>query len=253
MGLETATYINTLDSAQPAATDPVGQGDDHIRLIKSVLKATFPNITGPVTATQSQLNAPFPIGAIVLWYGSVETIPSGWALCNGQTLTRTDGGGSIVAPNLVDKFIKGTGTTASVGTTGGAASATTAAAGAATVAFTTSVAGVHNHAGVTGGFYLDVAHLPPHTHVSAGTRGGGSVITVNGNFLGNSNNYWLEAAGNPSDGPVFTSSTGSGLPHGHAIGYDGSHAHSGSVTLANHTHTVSTEPPHAMFAFIMKY
>jgi hypothetical protein len=79
------------------------------------------------------------------------------------------------------------------------------------------------------------------------------VITVNGNFLGNSNNYWLEAAGNPSDGPVFTSSTGSGLPHGHAIGYDGSHAHSGSVTLANHTHTVSTEPPHAMFAFIMKY
>jgi hypothetical protein len=253
MGLETATYINTLDSAQPAATDPVGQGDDHIRLIKGVLKATFPNITGPVTATQNQLNAPFPIGAIVLWYGTIETIPSGWALCNGQTVTRTDGGGSLVTPNMVDKFVKGTGTTASVGTTGGAATATTAAAGAATVAFTTSVAGSHRHGGVTSGTYLTESHLPAHTHVSAGTRGGGSVITQNGNFFGSSNNYILEAGGNPSSGAIYTSSTGGGAAHNHEIPLESGHSHSGTVTLSNHTHTVSTEPSHVMFAYIIKY
>ena len=56
MALESGTYINSLNASNPASTDGLGQADDHLRLIKSTIKATFPNITGEVTATQSQLN-----------------------------------------------------------------------------------------------------------------------------------------------------------------------------------------------------
>ena len=58
MGLEAATYIDTLVTTNPVgASDPKSQGDDHIRMIKSVLKATFPALTGPMTLTQAQINA----------------------------------------------------------------------------------------------------------------------------------------------------------------------------------------------------
>lgn len=43
MGLETGTYINDLTPSWPLASDQKRQGDDHIRLIKDVLKNTFPN------------------------------------------------------------------------------------------------------------------------------------------------------------------------------------------------------------------
>lgn len=56
MGLETGTYISDLNSANPTSTDAKSEGDDHLRLIKSTVKATFPNLTGAVTPTQTELN-----------------------------------------------------------------------------------------------------------------------------------------------------------------------------------------------------
>jgi hypothetical protein len=56
MGLESATYIHQLNSANPTASDQQLQGDDHIRLIKSTLQATLPNVTGVVTPTHTELN-----------------------------------------------------------------------------------------------------------------------------------------------------------------------------------------------------
>lgn len=57
MGLEAATFINQLNVSWPVgASDPKGQGDDHLRLIKSALQATFPSITGAMTLTHTQLN-----------------------------------------------------------------------------------------------------------------------------------------------------------------------------------------------------
>ena len=56
MALETGSYIDSLNAANPASTDPLSQADDHLRLIKSTLKATFPNVTGPVTLAQGDLN-----------------------------------------------------------------------------------------------------------------------------------------------------------------------------------------------------
>jgi hypothetical protein len=57
MGLETGTYISSLNSSNPTTGDNKTEGDDHIRLIKATLLATFPNVTGAVTATHTQLNA----------------------------------------------------------------------------------------------------------------------------------------------------------------------------------------------------
>jgi len=56
MALETGTYISDLVATNPAVTDPKSQGDDHLRLVKSTVKATFPNITGPVTASHTELS-----------------------------------------------------------------------------------------------------------------------------------------------------------------------------------------------------
>lgn len=57
MGLESTTFIDGLVATNPTSSDNANQGDNHIRLIKSAIKATFPNITGAVTVTQSQINS----------------------------------------------------------------------------------------------------------------------------------------------------------------------------------------------------
>jgi len=46
MGLETGTTIAQLVSSNPAGGDPTNQGDDHLRLIKTVLKYQFPGSGG---------------------------------------------------------------------------------------------------------------------------------------------------------------------------------------------------------------
>lgn len=56
VSLETATYISGLTATNPASSDGLSQADDHLRLIKATLLATFPNITGAVTGTHTQLN-----------------------------------------------------------------------------------------------------------------------------------------------------------------------------------------------------
>jgi hypothetical protein len=55
--LETGTYISDLNTSNPAASDGLSQADDHLRLIKSTVKASFPNVTGAVTAPQAALNS----------------------------------------------------------------------------------------------------------------------------------------------------------------------------------------------------
>lgn len=57
MALESGTYINSLNVSNPASTDALAQADDHLRLIKSTIKATFPNVSGAVTLTHAEINA----------------------------------------------------------------------------------------------------------------------------------------------------------------------------------------------------
>lgn len=57
MTVESATYIDTLDPTLPLAGDPKSEGDNHLRLIKQVLKNTFPNVNGAIQATDENLDA----------------------------------------------------------------------------------------------------------------------------------------------------------------------------------------------------
>ena len=55
-----------------------------------------------------------PVGCIIMWSGTANNIPSGWALCNGQTVE------GRTTPNLQDRFIVGAGKSYAVGEKGGA-------------------------------------------------------------------------------------------------------------------------------------
>ena len=62
MGLETGSTISSFITSNPTSSDPVNQGDDHLRLIKSVLQAQFPGSGGlgyatAITTTEAELNA----------------------------------------------------------------------------------------------------------------------------------------------------------------------------------------------------
>jgi len=58
-------------------------------------------------------NSAIPSGVILLWSGSIASIPAGWALCNGGNST----------PDLRDRFLVGAGSTYAVNATGGSANA----------------------------------------------------------------------------------------------------------------------------------
>lgn len=88
MAIDTASYVGFLNPEIPTNKDPVAEGAAQIRAIKTAIQQTFPNMTGPVTATTSEMNATFnspgiPIGTIAMWMG-VEA-PDGWAICDGGT------------------------------------------------------------------------------------------------------------------------------------------------------------------------
>jgi len=76
MALESTTYIDGLVATNPTGTDPRSQGDDHIRLVKSTVKATFPNISGAMTSTHTELNVLDGITATTteLNYNDVPTL-----------------------------------------------------------------------------------------------------------------------------------------------------------------------------------
>ena len=60
------------------------------------------------------MQASFLSGMIILWSGSVASIPTGWLLCNGSSST----------PDLRNRFVVGAGSTYAVDATGGSANAT---------------------------------------------------------------------------------------------------------------------------------
>ena len=56
MTIETALYPNQLNAALPPQSDIVREGAGHLRLLKTVVKTTFPNVAGAVNASQTELN-----------------------------------------------------------------------------------------------------------------------------------------------------------------------------------------------------
>ena len=58
MALESASYISELTATNPTASDSVAQGDDHLRLLKTVLKTQFSGLTGTtaIASSEAELN-----------------------------------------------------------------------------------------------------------------------------------------------------------------------------------------------------
>ncbi len=94
MPLETASYISQLDAANPPSSDPKSQGDNHLRMIKTVLQTQFPSLGAvPVNATAAQINA------VVASSGLATTGTSTTSLTVGtgpKTLTTQPGRGFAI-------------------------------------------------------------------------------------------------------------------------------------------------------------
>jgi microcystin-dependent protein len=257
MALESATYLSQLNPAFPASTDLLAQGDDHLRLIKAVLQATFPNINGPVSVTDEDINSVVsliasgsgglvPTGAITAWYGASGAVPTGWHICDGTTgIARSDGAGTISVPDLRNLVIMGAGTVAAQGATFGAENHTaTTAPGGAHAHATVAGGGGHIHSGVTvAGHALTVGEMPSHDHTIGGNpgTGGGSLMQTSGG----------------SASTIHVSSTGGGAAHSHDMSWpttpDGTHTHA-TDTADAHTHgvTVPSYQPALALHYIMK-
>src|SRR3546814_6564609 len=61
------TLFRSLNVSYPPDTDPQGEAAAHLRMIKATLKATFPNVDGPVSASADDLSSLFvmPVGVVV--------------------------------------------------------------------------------------------------------------------------------------------------------------------------------------------
>lgn len=98
MALESGTYIDSLTVTNPAATDGLSQADDHLRLIKSTIKASFPNITGAMTATHTEING---------FDGRIDTLE------NNNTLdiqTKSGTASVTMDANALNTYVKHSGT-----------------------------------------------------------------------------------------------------------------------------------------------
>jgi hypothetical protein len=71
---------------------------------------TYDNLYGIVSATPPAAT-PIPAGGILLWSGSIGSVPAGYVLCNGSNGT----------PDLRDRFVVGAGSTYAVNASGGSA------------------------------------------------------------------------------------------------------------------------------------
>lgn len=88
MALESSTYINGLVASNPTSSDNIGDGDNHIRLLKSTIKLTFPALTGALTGTHTEINA------------AVSLANAGTNANTASTLVKRDAAGNFTAGTI---------------------------------------------------------------------------------------------------------------------------------------------------------
>jgi hypothetical protein len=161
------------------------------------------NILDGVTASTAEINTAsthyVPSGGIIMWSGSVATIPSGWFICDGTNGT----------PDLTGSFVvhadADSGGTYDVGDTGGSADAIVVAH-THTYSGTTNTTGAHTHT------YQMKA-------ITGGAAGGGDALNLG---LGV---YNTSSAGDHSHtfsgttASTGSSGTGANLPPYYALAY----------------------------------
>lgn len=178
-------------------------------------------------ATTQFVHNILPTGIILMWGGSINAIPAGWALCDGS-------GGT---PNLTSKFILGASNSVSVGSSGGST----------TSVGTINSSGIHGHGSLTGNTTLTVDQLPSHNHASPAPRD--CVSEEVGYPFGTTQvgdarvSTFCDSNGN-TDILGLTSAVGSGQAHNHSIAADGSHIHT--------MNSLNIMPPWYALCYIIK-
>lgn len=176
---------------------------------------------GTYTTLRNEYKAWVPIGTVCLWvFGTATDVPTGWAVCDGRTVTRTDGAGPLTTPNMMGRFILADPTGSNTG-------------GSYTGSAATSAAGSHSHGGATGDHALTIAEMPAHTHTIPNflVASGGSHFTLGG-------------GGDQVLSGQSTGATGSGAVHNHPIVSDGGHSHTVTMTIV---------PNYFTAIYIMRY
>ena len=153
----------------------------------------------PILQTSTSTSSPFTAGMILIWSGSIGSIPSGWVLCNGTNGT----------PDLRDRFVIAAGATYAVGATGGSADSIVV-----THTHTATVTDPgHSHTFVqmdsyAGSFNPTALNMIPGGNTVVGTHTSASNI-VNTNTTGIS----------VTNANTGTSGTGANLPPYYALAY----------------------------------
>jgi microcystin-dependent protein len=187
-------------------------------------------------AIDAAIYASFPIGGIILWSGSVASIPANWAICDGTSGT----------PNLRDRFVVGAGSTYAVDATGGAATVT-----------------------------LDATQIPAHSHTADGdltaASAGAHTHTVSGSTNTTGSHRHSQPFGNQNGGNTYSFAGQINLVGTVAetgMNYAGDHSHTVTGTAASagaHTHDITGStssvggglahenlPPYYALAYIMR-
>jgi hypothetical protein len=115
---------------------------------------------GNELATTAFVHSVVPKGIILMWSGSITTIPNGWALCDGTTHN------GVSTPDLRNRFVLGAGSTAfastNVNDVGGSSSITQVPAHQHSYSATTDANSEnHTHSGIT-------SNQGSHNHVFPG-------------------------------------------------------------------------------------
>jgi len=130
--------------------------------------------------TEVDMPGGIPSGVIMIWHGTIVTIPDGYLICDGNNST----------PNLLTRFIQGV---ATAGTNPGAVGGATAkvTAGHTTPAHT-----------------LTEGEMPSHTHSVPGDTAEGTAMGIN------------DVAAGTLDNPVTSGAKGGGGGHTHSLQTD---------------------------------
>lgn len=232
---------------------------------------------GLIGPNNMEADAVFSRGMIMMWSGSISTIPAGWGLCDGTTQTYNSI--STVTPDLRDKFIVGarqdasgearTNITGVLTKTGGSTSHThsipsngigiTASGSATRITATATGGAVSSHT-------LTLQQIPSHDHTATVSDPGHKHEVTN--YAGVDGNYRINSATLVGQGGTGTTSnkTGISVDVGNSGGGQ-AHTHGftqPTITVTQPTITVSVSqpaytvpqqshiPPYFALAFIIK-
>lgn len=179
-----------------------------------------------------------PAGVIVMWAGTLATVPSGWNLCDGLNGT----------PDLRDRFIMGHSAGVDPGGTGGAATH----AHADHAALTHSGTGVGNHtftqpAGHSNHVVTQPSNHSTHNHTYTQTVNHVHVQSVNSASTGGLSGYTADTSTNTSVASGYsTANPTGGVASGTTANESATLTHAGTAVDAHSAHSGGAVDAHSV-------